>query len=73
VTDVFDTESLVACLYGEPDHETVGSRLGAVAASVIEAPLRAADRDATLFVGADDDFDSLPVAVTVERFHEHGV
>jgi predicted nucleic acid-binding protein len=31
------------------------------------------DRDATLVAGGDDDFDSLPIDVTVERFREHGV
>jgi len=31
------------------------------------------DRDATLVVGADDDFDALPVDVEVERFRDHGV
>lgn len=33
----------------------------------------AATEDATLVVGGDDDFDSLPVAVDVERFRDHGV
>ena len=31
------------------------------------------DRDATLLAGGDDDFDTLPVDVTVERFRDHGV
>lgn len=31
------------------------------------------DLDATLFTGADDDFESLPIDVAVERFREHGV
>jgi len=31
------------------------------------------ERDATLVVGADDDFDALPVDVEVERFRDHGV
>lgn len=31
------------------------------------------ERDATLLVGGDDDFESLPVDVDVERFHEDGV
>lgn len=31
------------------------------------------DRDATLLAGGDDDFDSLPVDVTLERFRAHGV
>lgn len=31
------------------------------------------DRDATLLVGGDDDFDSLPVDVTVQQFRDHGV
>jgi predicted nucleic acid-binding protein len=30
-------------------------------------------RDATLLVGGDGDFDSLPVDVDVERFRDHGV
>jgi predicted nucleic acid-binding protein len=33
----------------------------------------AAERDATLLVGADDDFDSLPIDVDVERFRDCGV
>lgn len=33
----------------------------------------AASEDATLVVGGDDDFESLPVAVDVERFRDHGV
>lgn len=33
----------------------------------------AADRDATLVAGGDDDFDALPVAVDVEQFRDHGV
>jgi predicted nucleic acid-binding protein len=33
----------------------------------------AATEDATLVVGGDDDFESLPVAVDIERFREHGV
>lgn len=31
------------------------------------------DRDATLVVGGDDDFEDLPVPVDVERFRDHGV
>lgn len=31
------------------------------------------DRDATLVVGADDDFGELPVAVDVRRFRDYGV
>jgi predicted nucleic acid-binding protein len=31
------------------------------------------ERDATLVVGGDDDFEDLPVAVDVCRFREHGV
>jgi len=31
------------------------------------------DRDATLVVGGDDDFDDLPVTVDVSRFRDHGV
>jgi len=30
-------------------------------------------RDATLLVGGDDDFDSLPLDVDIERFRDHGV
>lgn len=33
----------------------------------------AAEHDATLVAGGDDDFDSLPVDVGVERFRDHGV
>lgn len=33
----------------------------------------ASERDATLVVGADDDFDELPVAVDVRRFRDRGV
>ena len=31
------------------------------------------ERDATLLVGGDDDFDTLPIDVDVERFRDHGV
>lgn len=31
------------------------------------------ERDATLVVGADDDFDALPVAVDIRRFRDEGV
>lgn len=31
------------------------------------------EREATLLVGGDDDFDDLPVEVTVERFRDDGV
>ena len=31
------------------------------------------DRDATLIAGGDDDFDTLPVDIDVERFRRHGV
>jgi len=33
----------------------------------------AAEKDATLVAGGDDDFDSLPVDIDVERFREDGV
>ncbi|WP_424019980.1 PIN domain-containing protein (plasmid) [Halorientalis pallida] len=33
----------------------------------------AATEDATLVVGGDEDFESLPVTVDVERFRDHGV
>lgn len=33
----------------------------------------ASDRNATLVAGADDDFDELPVDVSVQRFRNHGV
>lgn len=46
---------------------------GDVALGDAHAVALAADRDATLFVGADDDFDDLPVGVDVERFRDHGV
>lgn len=139
---VFDTEAVVAYLYGEPGHETVaalldevfaGESAGAIAETnageafylvarfegVDDAPtnasLREADRDlralerrglaiesadwrlaaevkahgnisladayavalaherdATLVVGADDDFDELSVEVDIRRFRDHG-
>jgi predicted nucleic acid-binding protein len=31
------------------------------------------DRDATLLVGGDGDFDALPLDVEIERFRDHGV
>jgi predicted nucleic acid-binding protein len=46
---------------------------GDVALGDAHAVALAADRNATLFVGADDDFDDLPVGVDVERFRDHGV
>jgi ribonuclease VapC len=141
---VFDTEAIIAFLYGEPGHDRVGGLLGAVqdgdatglvananatevcylvarfegtgadvptteslrtadrdvraltrlGVSIERADWRiagevkahgdisladahavalAAERDATLVAGGDDDFDSLPVAVTVDRFRTHGV
>jgi predicted nucleic acid-binding protein len=140
---VFDTEPLVAFLYGEPGHEAVAELLGRVEAGEIEsalaevnasellylvariegedgvateASLRTADRDvraltrrglelqradwhlagrvkadggialgdahavalvhehdATLLVGADEEFDGLPLDVTVERFREESI
>lgn len=33
----------------------------------------AAENDATLVAGGDDDFDELSVEITVERFRDHGV
>lgn len=33
----------------------------------------AADREATLVAGADDDFDELPIEIDVHRFRTHGV
>ncbi|WP_254521671.1 PIN domain-containing protein [Natrinema caseinilyticum] len=33
----------------------------------------ASERDATLLVGGDDDFDDLPLEVSCERFRDHGV
>lgn len=32
-----------------------------------------ADRDAILVAGGDDDFDELPVEITIERFRDYGV
>jgi predicted nucleic acid-binding protein len=141
---VFDTEAIVAFLYGEPGHDRIGELLAAVEASdargyLAEAnasevyyliarfegtdderptreSLRTADRDlralerrglaieqpdwrlaaevksdgglsladayavalavereAELVAGGDDDFDSLPVDVTVQRFRDDGI
>jgi len=46
---------------------------GDVSLADAHAVALAHERDATLVVGGDDDFDSLPVAVEIERFREHGV
>lgn len=46
---------------------------GDVALGDAHAVALAADRDAALFVGADDDFNDLPVGVDIERFRDHGV
>ncbi len=141
---VFDTEAIIAYLYGEPGHETVAEYLSDVFAGetdgflaeanasevfylvarfegtdaetpttdsfrVADRDLRALerrgltvrspdwrlvgrvkaeghvsladaaavalayDRDATLLVGGDDDFDDLPLEVMCERFRDHGV
>lgn len=140
---VFDTEAIVAFLYGEPGHDAVASLLadvfdgdasgylaetnaaevfylvsrfegdgdepsteslrtadrdvrslerrgltiaranwrdagevkahGAISMADAHAVALAHGRDATLVVGADDDFEDLPVAVDVRRFRTHGV
>lgn len=46
---------------------------GTISLGDAHAVALAHDRDATLLVGGDDDFDSLPVEVDVERFRDHGV
>lgn len=55
--------------------QTVGEvkAAGEIALGDAHAVALAADRDATLVVGADDDFEDLPVAVDIERFRDHGV
>lgn len=140
---VFDTEAIIAFLYGEPGHDIVAEYLDPVFSGEVEGRLaetnasevyylvsrfegvdetptqtsfRAADRDiralerrglvvepadwrlaaevkaagrlsladayavalahhrdATLVVGADDDFDELPVEIELGRFRDHGV
>lgn len=46
---------------------------GSISFADAHAVALAHDRDATLVVGADDDFDDLPVAVDVRRFRKRGV
>lgn len=46
---------------------------GDVSMADASAVALAHERGATLVVGGDDDFDALPVDVTVERFRDHGV
>lgn len=46
---------------------------GRIALGDAHAVALAMDRDATLVVGADDDFDTLPVDVRCERFRDHSV
>ena len=46
---------------------------GTVSLADAYAVALAHDRDATLVIGADDDFAELPVAVDVRRFRDHGV
>ncbi|QCS40891.1 PIN domain-containing protein [Natrinema versiforme] len=141
---VFDTEAIIAYLYGEPGHETVATVLSAVfdgdadgflaepnatevfylvarfegtetetpttdSFRIADRDLRAIERrgltvtsadwrltgrvkadghisladaaavalayerDATLLVGGDDDFDELPLEVSCKRFRDHGV
>lgn len=55
--------------------ETVGrvKARGGLSLGDAHAVALASDRDATLVVGGDDDFDALPVDVSVERFRNHGV
>ena len=142
-TYVFDTEAMIAFLYGEPGHERVASLLDDVFSGRVDGVLtetnatevyylvarfegiddyptatslriadrdlralsrqgvtiesadwrlaaevkaagrcsladafavaHAFDRDATLITGGDDDFDDLPVDVTIRRFRDYGV
>ena len=46
---------------------------GALALGDAHAVALAHEREATLVVGADDDFDALSVDIDVERFRDHGV
>ncbi|AQL44869.1 VapC toxin family PIN domain ribonuclease (plasmid) [Halorientalis sp. IM1011] len=46
---------------------------GSISLADAYAVALAATEDATLVVGGDDDFDSLPVDVDIERFRDHGV
>lgn len=46
---------------------------GHVSLADAHAVALAHEHDATLLVGADDDFDDLPVDVDVEQFRDHGV
>ncbi|RLM50008.1 PIN domain-containing protein [Halorubrum sp. Atlit-28R] len=46
---------------------------GSIALGDAYAVALAHDRDATLLVGGDDDFNSLPVDVTVQQFRDHGM
>lgn len=55
--------------------QTVGEvkAAGEIALGDAHAVALAAERDATLLVGGDDDFDELPVDIDIERFRDHGV
>jgi predicted nucleic acid-binding protein len=55
--------------------ETVGraKATGRIALGDAHAVALAANRDATLVVGADDDFDQLPVDVELSRFRDESV
>jgi predicted nucleic acid-binding protein len=46
---------------------------GSLSLADAHAVALARERDATLVVGGDDDFDGLPVEVDIERFRTHGV
>ncbi|QCC58915.1 PIN domain-containing protein [Natrinema thermotolerans] len=58
-----------------PDWRLVGEVKGDGRISLADAAAvaLASERDATLVVGGDDDFDDLPLEVSCERFRDHGV
>ena len=57
------------------DWRLVGEVKAAGSISLADAcsAVLAHDRDATLVVGADDDFDDLPLDVSIEQVRDHGV
>ncbi|AGB30034.1 hypothetical protein C488_19237 [Natrinema pellirubrum DSM 15624] len=58
-----------------PDWRLVGKVKsdGHISLADAAAVALAYERDATLVVGGDDDFDDLPLEVSCERFRDHGV
>ena len=58
-----------------PDWRVVGKVKadGHISLADATAVALAYERDATLVVGGDDDFDDLPLEVSCERFRDHGV